>query len=68
MLESAPGGLNAVEAGEAPAGRAPLLVARGLCKRFAVGRGRPPPMLHAVDAVELGLERGQSVGLVGESG
>ena len=68
MLESAPGGLNAVEAGEAPAGRAPLLVARGLCKRFAVGRGRPPPMLHAVDAVELGLARGESVGLVGESG
>jgi len=54
----------------APAARAgePLLEAVGLSRRFALGRGRRAPRLHAVDDVNLRLHRGESVGLVGESG
>jgi oligopeptide/dipeptide ABC transporter ATP-binding protein len=67
MLESAAVGLT----GAAPAdgaGDAPLIDARGLSKRFVLGRGRRAPRLHAVDEVDLALRRGESVGLVGESG
>jgi len=42
-----------------------LLEARGLGMRYKVGRGA---MLHAVDAVDLAIDAGESVGLVGESG
>jgi oligopeptide/dipeptide ABC transporter ATP-binding protein len=45
-----------------------LLEAVGLSRRFALGRGRRAPQLHAVDDVSLRLHRGESVGLVGESG
>jgi oligopeptide/dipeptide ABC transporter ATP-binding protein len=45
----------------------PLLQARALSKRYPVG-GRRGAMLHAVDAVDLVIEPGECVGLVGESG
>jgi oligopeptide/dipeptide ABC transporter ATP-binding protein len=44
---------------------APLLEARGLHMRYPVARGAT---LHAVDAVDLAIESGECVGLVGESG
>ena len=52
-----------------------LLEIRGLTVRFRSGsalvarvRGRPAPALTAVDGVDLDLERGASLGIVGESG
>jgi oligopeptide/dipeptide ABC transporter ATP-binding protein len=52
---------------------APVLEARGLCKRYPIGRPgllarRPSPLLHAVDGVSLAVGAGETVGLVGESG
>lgn len=51
---------------------APLLQVRALTKHFPVGKqgllGRPAAWLRAVDGVSFELERGQSLGLVGESG
>jgi len=50
---------------------APLLEARGLTKHFAVRGGvllRPLGRVHAVDGVSLQLRRGETLGLVGESG
>jgi oligopeptide transport system ATP-binding protein len=44
---------------------APLLQVSNLEKRFDLGRGRE---LRAVDGVSFELERGQALGLVGESG
>jgi oligopeptide/dipeptide ABC transporter ATP-binding protein len=44
---------------------APLLQAHGLHMGYPVGRGAT---LHAVDAVDLAIEPGECVGLVGESG
>ncbi|MDR3496090.1 MAG: ABC transporter ATP-binding protein [Ancalomicrobiaceae bacterium] len=46
----------------------PLIDARGLSKRFAVHRGLKSAHLHAVDAIDLTIGVGESVGLVGESG
>jgi energy-coupling factor transporter ATP-binding protein EcfA2 len=53
---------------------APLLEAKGLSRHFAAPRrladvlaGRRP-MTHAVDAVDLAIQPGESVGLLGESG
>ena len=50
----------------------PLLEVRGLKKHFPVGKqgllGKPAAMLRAVDGVSFSLERGQCLGLVGESG
>lgn len=44
---------------------APLLVAKDLTKHFEIkGRGK----LHAVDGVSFAIERGETLGLVGESG
>ncbi len=43
----------------------PLLQARGLTKQYPLGRGA---RLHAVDAVDLAIQPGECVGLVGESG
>jgi len=51
---------------------APLLEVRGLKKHFPVGPntlfGGPRAVLRAVDGVDFTLERGQCLGLVGESG
>jgi oligopeptide/dipeptide ABC transporter ATP-binding protein len=51
---------------------APLLQVEGLTKRFPVGGrsllGKPHAWLEAVSEVSFTLERGQSLGLVGESG
>jgi oligopeptide/dipeptide ABC transporter ATP-binding protein len=44
---------------------APLLEARSVTKLYPVGRGMT---LHAVDDVDLTIERSECVGLVGESG
>ena len=71
MLESAAGVVSDPVArtdGPPPGGPAPLLAVKGLCKRFALGRGKRASMLHAVDDVDLVLRPGESVGLVGESG
>ncbi|SFR68912.1 oligopeptide transport system ATP-binding protein [Agromyces sp. CF514] len=51
------------------------LEARGLRVSYRTGsalaarlRGRPVPVLHALDGVDLVVERGSAVGIVGESG
>jgi len=53
----------------------PLLEARGVSKSFVLRdnvvrrlRGVAPEVLHAVDNVSLSIRRGETVGLVGESG
>ncbi len=50
----------------------PFLEVRDLCKVFPVGRagllGKPRAELRAVDGVSFTLERGESLGIVGESG
>jgi oligopeptide/dipeptide ABC transporter ATP-binding protein len=50
-----------------------LLVVDGLRKLYPVGRrriwrGGAPSLLHAVDGVSFAIDRGETVGLVGESG
>jgi len=54
---------------------APLVETRDLVKHFPLNRtireslrGRPPRAIHAVDGVSIGVERGQTLGLIGESG
>jgi oligopeptide transport system ATP-binding protein len=50
---------------------APLLQAEGLVKHFPVRRGlfgRAASAVHAVDGVDLALEAGHTLGVVGESG
>ena len=52
-------------------GSAPLLEVSGLTKRFAVSKNllrRPSSFIHAVDDVSFQLHRGESLGVVGESG
>jgi oligopeptide/dipeptide ABC transporter ATP-binding protein len=58
-----------------PAGAAPLLEVRELVKHFPLPRGplaallrRPRERVRAVDGVSFALERGRTLGLVGESG
>lgn len=45
-----------------------LLEARGLTRLYPVGKGRPRGQLHALGGVDLTIGRGESIGLVGESG
>jgi ABC-type oligopeptide transport system ATPase subunit len=45
-----------------------LLDARGLIKLYPIRRGLRRQYLHAVDGVDLSIDQGQCVGLVGESG
>ncbi|MFZ3233936.1 MAG: ABC transporter ATP-binding protein [Stellaceae bacterium] len=51
-----------------------LLAVEGLRKLYPVGkprrwrRGRAPSLLHAVDGISFAIGRGETVGLVGESG
>ena len=55
--------------GEQPAD--PLVEVSGLTKRFAVSKNllrRPSSFIHAVDDVSIQLQRGESLGVVGESG
>ena len=52
-------------------GAAALVAVHGLTKRFPVGGGlfrKPSGFIHAVDDVSFQLARGESLGLVGESG
>ncbi len=55
----------------APRPPASLLEVRDLRKRFVLGGGalrRPSGWVHAVDGVSFRIERGETLGLVGESG
>jgi oligopeptide/dipeptide ABC transporter ATP-binding protein len=50
-----------------------LLSVSGLAKRFVIRRAgfdllKPPPLLHAVEAVDFSIHAGEAAGLVGESG
>jgi oligopeptide/dipeptide ABC transporter ATP-binding protein len=71
----APEPVSASGAGPAPAPSAapgpPLLEVRGLVKHFAAREGvwsRSRASVKAVDGVDLDIERGRTLGLVGESG
>ncbi|MFI5015368.1 MAG: ABC transporter ATP-binding protein [Hyphomicrobiales bacterium] len=53
----------------------PLIEIRGLTKRFARGRGlvaalvgKKPPIVHALNGVDLSVPRGETLAIVGESG
>jgi peptide/nickel transport system ATP-binding protein len=50
------------------ASTAPLLVTKKLTRHFRVGRGLSRQMLHAVDDVDLTIDRQEIVALAGESG
>ena len=59
---------------------APLLELRSVSRRFgrkadlagrisiAIGAAKPPPVVHAIDVVDLTIRKGEVMGLVGESG
>ena len=62
---------DVVETTEQPNENAPLLEVKGLKKYFVVDTnffGKPTKYLHAVDNVSFTLERGKTLGIVGESG
>jgi peptide/nickel transport system ATP-binding protein len=65
MLPRFPFGVPSRQAPEAPAATGThLLEIRGLKTHFATDEG----MVHAVDGVDLALDRGETFGIVGESG
>ena len=45
-----------------------LLRAEGVVKHFSTGRRRSAPVVQAVDDVSLEVRRGETLGLVGETG
>jgi peptide/nickel transport system ATP-binding protein len=59
---------SAETAKDANTSAAPLLEAKGLTRHFRVGRGFSKDMLHAVDEVDLTINRQEIVALAGESG
>jgi peptide/nickel transport system ATP-binding protein len=68
--EAVPARIDRTHAAAAQRAREPLLAARDLHCRFQVKRGlfsKPQP-LHAVNGVDLEIERGEIVAVVGESG
>jgi len=63
--------MSAAPAASVGAGSTPLLHVRGLVKHFPIRRGlfgRASGAVRAVDGVDLSLEAGQTLGVVGESG
>jgi oligopeptide/dipeptide ABC transporter ATP-binding protein len=64
-------GLNTTRIGGNPVPEAPLLKVDNLVKEFPLGGGiftRPRARVRAVDGVSFSLSRGETFGLVGESG
>jgi peptide/nickel transport system ATP-binding protein len=60
---------QALEATEDIGGPAqPLLTIRGLAKHFPVKQGRPGAVVRAVDGVDFEVRKGETLGVVGESG
>jgi len=59
---------SASSAGPADISTAPLLETKALSRHFRVGRGFSRQMLHAVDDVDLTINRQEIVALAGESG
>jgi peptide/nickel transport system ATP-binding protein len=60
---------QAMEAAEDIGGPAqPLLTIRGLTKHFPVKQGRPGAVVRAVDGVDFEVRKGETLGVVGESG
>lgn len=73
-LVQQPGGLPTSVNGHS-AGNGPLLEVRGVSKHYHIGggiagllRGQKPQTVYAVNQVSFSLQRGESLGLAGESG
>ena len=69
--EHAQGGLDSTAAGARASRRAPLVEVRGLVKHFPIKGGilsRQTAVVQAVDGVDFTIARGETLGLVGESG
>jgi len=45
-----------------------LIETKGLKKHFTIEKGKNPAVVHAVDGVDLLIQNGETLGLVGESG